>query len=626
MNPRVVSLSGPVKGFTWQILLESSFTIGRGTSNQIVLNESGISRRHCTIVNNKGTFLLTDLDSLNGTFLNGRPVKEQVLNHGDRIDIGDFSFVFLLEEEDTGPIAIAAAGEFNEASIGKSTTSIRREDLVYLKPGTIAGALPASRTAHDLGLLLTVSEEILSAKTSKELFERLLKTLRSFFQADHIAVFLKNDEEQFELICEDKTTGTDNIDANKAVLQAVSSQNAAYLSCEHVTDPKAAYQAHSILCAPLTARDQTVGVLYLDFVNPSIHLDEKHLQLVATIACFVSLAYESLERQGWLENENRRLNQEIRPLQGMIGESPRMVDLFRIVTRSAATDSTVLITGESGTGKELVAQAIHATSPRSAAPFVAINCATLTENLLESELFGHEKGAFTGAIAQVKGKLEVAHTGTVFLDEVAELTPSLQAKLLRVLQERQFERIGGRRPIHVDIRLIAATNHNLKDAVKNGDFREDFYYRLNVLHLTVPPLRERKEDIPLLASHFVRKCSAKFQRRVVGVSPEARAYLLHYDWPGNVRELENAIERAIVLGSTDQILAEDLPDSLLETVAPSGISSNHYHDAIQNAKRQIIQQALEQEGGNVAAAARLLGLQRTYLHRVMRNLQIKFEE
>ena len=233
----------------------------------------------------------------------------------------------------------------------------------------------------------------------------------------------------------------------------------------------------------------------------------------------------------------------------------------------ARGDSTVLIRGESGTGKELVARAIHRNSPRADKPFVAINCAAIPEALLESELFGHEKGAFTGAIATKKGKLEVAEGGTVFLDEVGELSPPLQAKLLRVLQQREFERVGGTRSLKFDARVLTATNKDLEQAIKDREFRQDLYYRLNVVSMVVPPLRERPDDIPLLAIYFAAKYAEKCKRALKGISPEARALLMAYSWPGNVRELENAIEHAMVLGLTDEIVPDDLPAALLETQA-----------------------------------------------------------
>jgi len=302
-----------------------------------------------------------------------------------------------------------------------------------------------------------------------------------------------------------------------------------------------------------------------------------------------------------------------------------MRELYQFIARAAPTNSTVLIRGESGTGKELVARAIHLNSPRSQNPFMAINCAALSETLLESELFGHEKGAFTGAIAQKKGKLEVANGGTVFLDELGELAPTLQAKLLRVLQEREFDRVGGTRAIKVDIRLIAATNRDLEKAIQAGTFRQDLYYRLNVLSLTMPALKDRREDIPLLAGYFAMRCSRESGRPVKGISPEARKCLVQYDWPGNVRELENAMERAVVLGTTELIQPEDLPEALLEKQAVPGVQVTEYHQAIKETKRQLVLKAFQEAGGNYAQAARLLGVHPNNLHRLIRTLDLKLE-
>jgi Nif-specific regulatory protein len=282
----------------------------------------------------------------------------------------------------------------------------------------------------------------------------------------------------------------------------------------------------------------------------------------------------------------------------------------------------VLLLGESGTGKELAARAIHRASPRANKPFVPINCATLTENLLESELFGHERGAFTGAIGRKIGKIELAEGGTVFLDEIAELAPALQAKLLRLLQEHEFERVGGTRPIRVDVRFVAATNRNLSQSVARGHFRADLFYRLNVVSLVMPPLRDRREDLPLLASYFASKYAKKTHRVVRGITPEARDALLRYDWPGNIRELENAIERAVVLGSTEMILPEDLPESVLERqVAKPG----SYHSALAAAKRDLIRNAIRSARGNFTEAARLLGVNPNYLHRLVNNLNLRAE-
>jgi Nif-specific regulatory protein len=307
----------------------------------------------------------------------------------------------------------------------------------------------------------------------------------------------------------------------------------------------------------------------------------------------------------------------------MVGESPAMSEVYRFIERVASRNSAVLICGESGTGKELAAHAIHTNSPRAVKPFVVINCAALAETLLESELFGHERGAFTGAIAQKKGKLEVADGGTVFLDEIGEMPTPMQTRLLRFLQDHKIERLGGTRSIELNVRIVAATNRNLDEAIANGTFRADLYHRLNVLKVTMPPLRERREDIPLLASYFAAKYAQACKRTVAGISPAARVLLQSYDWPGNVRELENAIERAIVLGSAEAIETDDLPERILESANGGKLPMAKYYEAVKQAKQEIILKALEQAKGNYTEAANVLGVHPNNLHRLIRTLDLK---
>jgi Nif-specific regulatory protein len=387
-------------------------------------------------------------------------------------------------------------------------------------------------------------------------------------------------------------------------------------------------RSRSLLAAPLVAFEEVLGAIYLESDSSDQPFDEGHLSLLMSIAAVAGTALGYERHAEWLTRENRRLQNELAGTHNIVGQSSAMRGVFQRLARVAPTGSTVLVTGESGTGKELVAYAIHANSPRAERPFVAINCAAITETLLESELFGYEKGAFTGAIAQKKGRLEMAEGGSVFLDEIGELSPALQAKLLRVLQDRAFERVGGTRRVAVDFRLIAATNRNLEEAIAQGTFRRDLYYRLNVVALTIPPLRERPDDIALLAQYFIRRHAGKIPRRVTGITPAALDCLSKYEWPGNVRELENAIERAVVLGSTDQILLEDLPDAVVEAGA-EGVSiervsaSLRFHDVITQSKKDLIVQVFEKAGGNYTVAAQLLGLHPNYLHRLIRNLNLK---
>jgi two-component system, NtrC family, response regulator AtoC len=297
----------------------------------------------------------------------------------------------------------------------------------------------------------------------------------------------------------------------------------------------------------------------------------------------------------------------------MVGRHPEMARIYQLITQIASTPTTVLITGESGTGKELVARAIHVRSERRAQAFVAVNVAAIPEALVESELFGHEKGAFTGAHAKKLGRFEMAHGGTVFLDEIGTLRLDLQAKLLRVLQEREIERLGGVRPVPVDVRILAATNVNLRSAVRARAFREDLYYRLNVVPIHVPPLRERREDIPALVEHFVRKIARECNRDVRGVSVGALEVLTRYDWPGNVRELENVLHRAVVLARSPVIQLQDVPldVAMPETGSRLGEdTSPPLREAMEQFERQYILRVLEGTGWNVSRAARRLGVHR----------------
>jgi two-component system NtrC family response regulator len=306
-------------------------------------------------------------------------------------------------------------------------------------------------------------------------------------------------------------------------------------------------------------------------------------------------------------------------LEGIIGESGRMQEVLALVKQVAPSDATVLVRGESGTGKELIARAIHFNSRRAAGPLVTLNCAALPEQLLESELFGHEKGAFTGAVAQRKGRFELADGGSIFLDEIGDLTPALQVKLLRVLQERQFERLGGTRTLTVDVRILAATHRNLEQAMRDGTFREDLYYRLNVVVIQIPPLRERREDIAALLDHFLLRFAAKNRREVTGITAAARDALLRYDYPGNVRELENVVERAVLLCRGRVIDLEDLPVVLRPDERGTAEAEPRSLPAlVESIERQAIRAALERHGGIQTQAAEELGISERVLRYKLR--------
>jgi transcriptional regulator with GAF, ATPase, and Fis domain len=520
----------------------------------------------------------------------------------------------------------------NTTEQGVAILRLRPEDALYLHPPKIVGLAQAERWARDLNVLLRIATRIGSIHDREALQWQLLGMLFDVVPAERGVFLLRDSTGEIGASAGwDRVRGPRTpVQVNRMLLNQVAHEHVGLLvNCVSKQAPPDTLASlneqgvRSMLCVPLLVSERVTGVIYLDRATGTDHFDENHLQLVTAVASIASLALDNVQHLERLREENLKLQTEVNLSHELVGESSRMRAIYEVIRRVAATDSTVLIQGESGTGKELVARAIHASSLRADGPFVAINCAAVTETLLESELFGHEKGAFTGAGSQKKGKVELADGGTLFLDEISEFALALQAKLLRVLQEREFERVGGTRPLKVDIRLIAATNRVLLQAVETGTFRRDLYYRLNVVAVTLPPLRERLEDVQLLADHFVTKASRKCRVRPKPISPEARACLMSYDWPGNVRELEHAIERAMVLGAADSILPEDLPEEIFEASPAASASPPKYQSVIKEQKRQLIQKALQQSNGNYVAAAKILGLHPNSLLRLIRNLDLK---
>jgi DNA-binding NtrC family response regulator len=353
----------------------------------------------------------------------------------------------------------------------------------------------------------------------------------------------------------------------------------------------------------------------IDFFTKPVDLDR--LSLVVKKALSSSDLYAEHER---LKAEVEQLKKRNR-YDRIVGKSQKMVALMDTVAQVASTKASVLVTGESGVGKELVADAIHELSTRADKPLIKVHCAALSASLLESELFGHEKGSFTGAVRERKGRFELADGGTIFLDEIGEIDMQTQVKLLRVLQERTFERVGGEKPITVDVRIVCATNKDLLKEVEKGNFREDLYYRLNVVHLVVPPLRERKEDIPLLLTSFLTQFSQENNRQIEGFSAAARRALLAYDWPGNIRELRNSIESAVVLARTSVIEVDDLPPQVGRAESSSSVSLE-IGITLAEAERRLIISTLAQCGGNKTRASEVLGIGRKTLHRKLQEYHI----
>jgi transcriptional regulator with GAF, ATPase, and Fis domain len=630
VEPQLVALSGPLNGSALD-LTETEISIGRDPSNLIHVDSGSVSRRHCLIMKKESELFIRDLDSLNGTFVNDVPIKERQLRKGDKIAIGDSVFVFVIDEDEP---AEERSGILSGTTIlNLNMVHLSPDESIYLgKDNSAALIRPDIPAGKDLNALLNFSTSISSIRTLDELQERLLRFIADNFPAEYAAFLSVGlDEGEIESVSGwDKRTGIGAlVKPSSTVVNHVLTSRTAVLVKKMIADDAfnraesiVISRTQSVLCVPMQSQGQLVGVVYTGTSDPEHKFDEDHLQLMTAVCSIAAMAVQNANQFEFLRGENQRLQEEINLNHNMVGESSAMRQVYQVIAKVAQAESTILVTGESGTGKELVARAIHQNSPRSNKPFVAINCAAIPETLLESELFGTEKGAYTGA-SQRQGKLEAAEGGTVLLDEIGELPLVVQAKLLRVLQERRFERLGGTRSIPVNVRWVAATNRDLKEAVKNRTFREDLYFRLQVITIRMPALRERRDDIPLLAGYFALRFSKLCGRPVKGISPQARARLLHYDWPGNIRELENTIERAIVVGSGDYVLPEDLNEDLFEKELPGEVDTPVYHEAVKQAKQRIVLHALERADGNITEAARDLGIHPNNLHRLIRNLGVR---
>lgn len=623
MKPRLEIISGSLESETISLEEFETFKIGRAVKNHLPIPDYGSSREHALIRKTNEGFVLEDLDSRNGTFVNNSPARKLLLKHGDRIRIGQTQILFLTEDFD---------GENRKM---RFSNEILFDDDNFLTQTDVK--IPFEQNTADLSADLKVLTKIGQAldeiQTSEELQQKLLEIILELIPAERGAIILLNhDFASPNSVCVLNKVKLSNepMHISRTITNLVLSEKTAVLKNDitrtnsEIAESLITSGVNSVLCVPLLLGDIS-GLIYLDSSDILFQFEVAHLQQMTAIANLIVAALKNVRHLEYLKNENESLQNWANIETNMIGESEPMKNLAHLVAKVSPTDSTILISGESGTGKELVARAIHKNSSRSNKPFVALNCAVLNENFLDSDLFGHEKGSFTGAAVQRKGKIETAEGGTLFLDEIGEFVPSLQAKLLRVIQEREFERIGGGKPIKANVRLLAATNRNLVEEVKKGNFREDLFFRLNVVQIQVPPLRQRKSDITLLAQHFTRKYSEICKRRVTGISPKALQGLKNHEWRGNVRELENAIERAIVLGSTEIIQLEDFPFEIVENTSDENSSSMDLSQQLKSAKRKIILDTIKEAEGNYSEAARQLSIHPNNLHRLIRDLEIKEE-
>jgi Nif-specific regulatory protein len=505
-------------------------------------------------------------------------------------------------------------------------------------------AISLAQTQQRLQSLTEISELLMSAVEPERVVSVILEAALQLFEVEGCSLALLDDvRQQLAFVV---MAGPAQVEEFRVALgQGIGgwvAQTGEGVVCNDVAqdprffagvDRQTGFTTRSILCAPLKQHNQIIGVIQaLNTVNPE-GFSAEDLQFLTALGGLAGMALVRTQAFARVRNAGAALQEVIQERYRLVrSNAPAMQEALRIARTVAATNTTVLLLGESGTGKEVVARAIHQWSPRAEHPFIAINCVALTPDLLASELFGHEKGAFTGAMAQKKGKFELADGGTLFLDEIGELAPELQAKLLRVLQDKEFQRVGGVRDLRVDVRILAATNRDLHQALQRGTFREDLYYRLNVVALTLPALHERRADIPALVHHFIAHYSREVNRPGLGITQEVVDMLQAYRWPGNVRELQNAIERAVVLPSGPYITPADFPAEIRQAAhhpastahdAPGIDATLPLTEAVEAFKRARVQQALMQAGGNQRMAAKFLGLQPSNLSRLMSTLRLR---
>jgi Nif-specific regulatory protein len=498
--------------------------------------------------------------------------------------------------------------------------------------GPATSVADRARTADALAVLYRLALDMTEAQSQAELAELAIEALLTATPAEVGAVLSLNDGRDLEPVAHRTRHGgqigyhkvsqfvsREVISSRQAVL-AEDVEKAAHLrNRESLTDLKAT----SLICAPVQAEGAVLGVLHLYRTGTDVRLNADDLEFALATAHQLGLAWHRVRRQQGLTLENQALRDSLRLESELVGASSALQLVEEQASRVAATKATVLVRGESGVGKELVARAIHFSSPRKDGPFVTLNCAALTETLLESELFGHEKGAFTGATERMIGKFEAADGGTIFLDEIGEMAPNTQAKLLRVLEGQPFERVGGNTPIRVDVRVVAATNRPLEDGVRSGAFRKDLYFRLQVVQIDVPPLRDRPDDVPVIADHFLKRYSRETGRKVRGFSPGAVKKMLAYHWPGNVRELRNVIERAVALGNSPTVEEADIWLSPLEAAGPEVRAAVYEPVTLDEMERRHILQTLSHTDWNKSKAAEILGIERSTLDRKIKAYDLK---
>ncbi|HEX5102328.1 MAG TPA: sigma 54-interacting transcriptional regulator [Pirellulaceae bacterium] len=574
--------------------------IGRGLECDVILTDPLSSRIHAIITCEDGDWWVRDAGSRNGSFVNGQKIDEARLTHGTAIKIGSSEFEFR-----------QAASRPSDSVLLDHTQTLIRDRLVLQHDSGQFGleALRDPERAHDFLTLHQLSVRLLGCTDPAEVVQVSLDLLRDRARASVAGFLWASDDGQLkpQLVIPEDAAG--KVQLSSDLTEMVIRQGKAVWIDDQKSETSSAGLLHfaDAICVPLVQAGKTLGALHLYLEQGRFR--QSDFEIAISLANILTVALTRARREAMLQAEQKRLADKSAVTGELLGDSKPMDDLKSRITRIARATGCVLVRGESGTGKELVARAVHRASARSDRPMLSVNCAAIPRDLMESQLFGHKKGSFTGADADHVGLFQQAHTGTLFLDEVGEMTLDGQAKLLRILEGHPFLPVGSTKEVSADVRVIAATNRDLREFVKGGRFREDLYYRLSVFELYIPPLRERGSDIELLVNHFLEHFKRQHGRPNLALSPEARTKLLGYAWPGNVRQLRNVVDSAVVMSEGSQILPDDL--GLRDAAGGEQLESLR----MDYWERKLIQEALKRTAGSVPEAAKLLGLGRATLYR-----------
>ncbi|MFO0866208.1 MAG: sigma 54-interacting transcriptional regulator [Gemmataceae bacterium] len=618
------------------------YTLGRANTSRIVLKDELASREHAEVSFSEGHWRLRDLKSLNGTRVRGEtlsPDGEWELSPADEFQIGRTNIVFVEEFNQLPEIGSPAPAD--SLQIRKRLGNTRF--LTPLPPAgeedttTVGGKTTATRSlSRDLSLLYRLAFDMGSATVFEDLARVVLDgLLESIPAADVGAILTLKEGRNLEVTVNrhrdpslrfyspvSEFVSHEVLQSREAVLAEDVARDRYLRHRESLTH----LGATSLICAPIIVGPKVHGLIHLYGTDPHKVLNAEDLEFVVAVSKQLAIAVGQLMRQESLQEENAQLRTQLGVESELVGSSQSIAHIHEQISRVASTNATVLVRGESGSGKELIARAIHYSSPRKAGPFVCLNCAAITETLLESELFGHEKGAFTGATEKKVGKFEAANRGTIFLDEIGEMAVNTQAKLLRVLEGHPFERVGGGTLIKTDVRVVAATNQPLEKLIAEGKFRRDLFFRLQVVEIQAPPLRERRDDIPILANHFLQRFVREAGRRIRGFSPAALKKMEAYDWPGNVRELRNAVERAVALSKGQVLEPSDIWLSSLELATGSAIHPAYEPVTLEEIEKRHILATLEHTEWNKSQAAAILAIERSTLDRKIKSYQLNRDE